>query len=219
MYRTVQSVKRAEPATARGQLAHKKILRAAADLIHAQGAKATSLDTLLAATRTGKSQFYHYFTSKEDLVRQVLAYQFHKLAQEQGALLERLDTWQGIERWFTFILNWQRRRHFLGGCPIGSLAAEMADYDDQLRTALAAAFDSWCGFLKRGLATMRSRGELRRDADPKALAEATFASIQGVILLSKTKKRAAPLQNALTGAMACLRFYAQQPSHARRMTK
>lgn len=59
---------------------------------------------------------------------------------------------------------------------------------------------------------MRARGELRRDADPRALAEATLASIQGGILLAKTKKNVEPLKNALAGAMACLRSYAQAPN-------
>ncbi len=210
----------AEALTDRGKQTRQKILATAAAMIHDQGVKATSVDAVLAGSGTGKSQFYHYFANKDDLVREVLAYQFNQLVREQGALLQRLDTWDGIEAWFNFIVEWQRRRRLLGGCPIGSLAAEMADCDDELRVALVGAFDSWESFLKRGLAAMQARGQLAPDADPDALAEATLAAIQGGILLAKTKKSLQPLRNALAGALACLHSFAlnhgERPSRIRR---
>ncbi len=198
----------AEARTDRGKQTRQKILAISAARIHDKGVKATSIDEVLAASGTGKSQFYHYFANKGDLVREVLAYQFNQLVREQGALLQRLDSWDGIGAWFEFIVEWQRRRRLLGGCPIGSLAAEMADCDDELRKALVGAFDSWESFLKRGLAAMQARGQLAPDADPDALAEATLAAIQGGILLAKTKKNLQPLRNALAGALASLRSYA-----------
>ena len=198
--------------TDRGKRTRLKILATAAAMIHDQGVQATSIDQLLAASGTGKSQFYHYFANKDDLIREVLGYQFNQLVREQGALLQRLDAWDGIEAWFEYIVGWQRRRRLMGGCPIGSLAAEMADSDDELRKALVGAFDSWESFLKRGLEVMKRRGELAPDADPAALAEATLAAIQGGILLAKTKKHLQPLRNALAGARTYLHSYARDHS-------
>lgn len=197
----------AEAVTDRGKRTRRKILATAAAMIHDQGIKATSIDDVLAASGAGKSQFYHYFASKDDLVKEVLAHQFNQLVRQQGRLLQRLDTWDGIQAWFEFIVEWQRRRRFLGGCPIGSMAAEMADGDDELRKALVEAFDSWESFLGQGLASMRARGELTARADPAALAEATLAAIQGGILLARTKKDVRPLRNALAGALASLQSY------------
>lgn len=202
----------AEALTDRGKQTRLKILATAAAMIHDQGVRATTIDEVLAASATGKSQFYHYFANKDDLVREVLAYQFNQLVREQGALLQRLDTWDGIAAWFEFIVEWQRRRRLVGGCPIGSLAAEMADCDDELRKAIVAAFDSWESFLRRGLEMMKRRGELASNADPEALAEATLAAIQGGILLARTKKHLQPLRNALAGARAYLRSYALDQS-------
>ena len=48
-----------------------RIIRAAADLFHKQGARSTSPDQVIEASRTGKGQFYHYFKSKEGLVHEV----------------------------------------------------------------------------------------------------------------------------------------------------
>lgn len=202
----------AEAVTDRGRRTRTRILATAAAMIHDQGIKATSIDDVLAASGAGKSQFYHYFANKDELVREVLAHQFNQLVRQQGRLLQRLDTWDGIQAWFEFIVEWQRRRRFLGGCPIGSMAAEMADYDEELRKALVGAFDSWESFLRQGLASMQARGELAARADPDALAEATLAAIQGGILLARTKKDVPPLRNALAGALASLQSYAHASS-------
>ncbi len=204
-----------EVMTERGKRSRQKIVATAATMIHDRGVRATTVDQVLAASGAGKSQFYHYFASKDALLREVLTYQFNQLVRAQGHLLQHLDTWPGIEAWFTFIVGWQRRRQLIGGCPIGSMAAELADSDRELRQLLAERFDEWESFLERGLRAMRTRGELSAAADPGALAEATLAAIQGGILLARTKKDLQPLRNALMGAMACLRSYRRASTEQR----
>lgn len=196
-----------QPKTVRGRRTRERILEAAATLFHKRGVRATSVDDVLAESGTGKSQFYHHFSSKALLIREVLAYQFRRLQEEQSPLLEHLDSWKGIRAWFDYIVRWQEGRGLLGGCPVGSLAAEMADWDDGLRAALAEAFRQWESFLARGLQAMQERGELRPEADAFALAEATLASIQGGILLARTKKDVQSIEHALVGALTYLRCF------------
>jgi AcrR family transcriptional regulator len=176
---------------------------------------ATSVDDVLAASGAGKSQFYHHFSNKAELVREVLGYQFQRLQEEQAPLLERLDTWDGIVAWFDYIVRWQEGRGLLGGCPVGSLAAEMADWDDDLRADLADAFRRWESVVAGGLRAMQGRGELRADADPDALAEAVVAAIQGGILLARTKKDVRSLENVLGGALDYLRGFRPAPARRR----
>lgn len=204
-----------QPKTGRGRRTRERILTTAAALFHERGVHATSVDDVLAASGAGKSQFYHHFSSKAELVREVLAYQFHRLQEEQASLLQRLDTWDGFAAWFDYIVRWQEGRGLLGGCPVGSLAAEMADWDDDLRADLAEAFRQWESVLARGLETMRGRGELRSDADPDALAEATLAAIQGGILLARTKKDVRSLEHVLDGVLAYLRSFRSAPTDGR----
>ena len=205
-----------QPKTARGKRTRERILTTAAALFHERGVHATSVDDVLAASGAGKSQFYHHFSSKPQLVREVLGYQFHRLQEEQAPLLEQLDTWEGFVAWFDYIVRWQGGRGLLGGCPVGSLAAEMADWDDDLRADLADAFRRWEAVVAAGLRTMRDRGELRSDADPDALAEAIVAAIQGGILLARTKKDVRSLENVLSGALAYLRGFRTAPTRGRR---
>ena len=56
----------------RGAETRLRIIRTAADLFHQQGARSTSPDEIIEASRTGKGQFYHYFKSKEGLIHEVL---------------------------------------------------------------------------------------------------------------------------------------------------
>lgn len=195
--------------TSRGRASRERILAAAAQLFHERGVHATSVDEVLAASGTGKSQLYHYFPSKTELVRAVLAYQLDRLMVVQRPLFERLDTWEGIEDWFAFVLDFHRSRDLLGGCPIGSLAAEMADWDDELRAALARAFSEWEAYLARGLEAMRARGDLRPDARPEVVAETTLAMMQGGILLATTKKDIGTLEATQGGILTYLRSFAQ----------
>jgi AcrR family transcriptional regulator len=60
-----------------------RIVAAAADLMLLGGVAETSLDAVLAATGTSKSQVYHYFANKDDLVLAVIAWQTERVLQSQ----------------------------------------------------------------------------------------------------------------------------------------
>jgi len=56
----------------------------AADLVYDRGVAGTSLDEVLAASRTSKSQLYHYFADKDGLVRAVIAEQLNYWNSKHG---------------------------------------------------------------------------------------------------------------------------------------
>ncbi len=196
-----------QPSTRRGTETKKHIVMCAARLIHERGVSATSVDDVLAASGAGKSQFYHYFDSKEQLVREVLRHNLECALAAQEPLLENLSTWKGIKMWLDALVDTHEAAGLFGGCRIGSLAAEMAERDEELRVAIAAAFASWESFLATGLEAMKARGALRATADPDVLAETTMAAIQGGYLLSTTKRDIRPMRNALAAAYAQLRSF------------
>jgi len=71
---------------------------AAADLMLLGGVAETSLDAVLAATGTSKSQLYHYFADKDDLVLAVIAWQTERVLQSQQPQLFALDSLAGLRR-------------------------------------------------------------------------------------------------------------------------
>ncbi|HEX2212153.1 MAG TPA: TetR/AcrR family transcriptional regulator, partial [Mycobacterium sp.] len=58
--------------TSRGAATRNRIILAAAELMHAQGVAATTIDEVLAASATSKSQFYQHFEDKSELVYEAI---------------------------------------------------------------------------------------------------------------------------------------------------
>ncbi len=201
-----------EPKTRRGQESRERIIAAAATLMFTQGVRGTSLDDVMAATGVSKSQLYHYFADKGDLVRAVIARQTLRVFDAQRPLLDALDSWDAIAGWFDTLTQLQEEGGCVGGCPLGSLASELVDRDEDARGDLVGSFDTWQGYMARGLERMRSRGELAVVADPLVLATATMASIQGGLLLTQIHKSARPLRLALDAAFIYLRTFAATPT-------
>ena len=99
--------------------------------------------------------------------------------------------------------------------PLFDLASELADHDEASRVALVSSFDQWEGYLIEGLTAMQTRGELRKDADPAELAVAVMTSLQGGLLLAKTRKTTQPLQIALRTAFSYVRSFASSEEEHR----
>ena len=196
-----------QPPTARGAAVRERIVDATADLVFARGVARTSLDDVRAATATSKSQLYHYFRDKDDLIRAVIDRQTQRVLDAQRSDLETLDSFEGLQRWRDHIVAFQQKRKGVGGCPVGSLANELSDTSDTARTDLVNSFAQWQSYLETGLSLMRDRGDLRPDADPRDLATALMAALQGGLLLAKTSRSARPLQLALDMALAHIHTY------------
>lgn len=195
-----------EPRTGRGRASRERIVERAAELIADRGVAATSLDEVLAAAGAGKSQLYHYFRGRDELVAaavglrcaQVLA----GLTQALGAVGSLAELEQALAG---FVAGFEQLG--LPGCPIGSLAAEVAERNEDARLQTAAAFDAWEQLFAGALERMRERGELRADASSAVLATALLASIEGGMLLSQTRKDPASLHIAVEAALAQVRTY------------
>jgi len=186
--------------TTRGAATRARIVAGAAELIYTHGVAGTSLDDIMAATSTSKSQLYHYFTGKDALVLDVIRSQLAQVIAGQEVPLHELRSWAGFQRWCDHVVAATRVTSGVGGCRLGSLASELANRSEPARQLLAGCFAEWEGHLSEGFSTMRDEGELSVDADPEALATAVMAALQGGLLLSQTARVAHPLELAMTMA-------------------
>lgn len=196
------------PATAKGRATRERILQAAAELVAEKGAAGMSLDDVRARTGASRSQLYHYFEDRDDLVRGVIGVTADAVIDAQGDLLHHLDTWAGIDRWLDSHVHGQIERQAVGGCPIGCLVGQLAEHDPGARAAIAEGFDRWEAHLRNGLARMKAQGKLRKDADPAALATATMASLEGGLLLTQVRRDPRQVRIALDAARTYLRLAA-----------
>ena len=195
-----------QPRTGRGRASRERIVERAAELFAERGVTATSLDEVLAAAGAGKSQLYHYFRGRDELVEAAVglrcAQVLSELTQALGAVASLAELEQALAG---FADGYEQMG--LPGCPIGSLAAEVAERNDGARRQTAAAFDAWERLFAGALERMRGRGELRADASPAALATALLASIEGGMVLSQTRKDPASLRIAVEAGLAQVRTY------------
>ncbi len=189
-----------EPKTARGRATRDRVVEAAATLVRQRGAAAVSLEDVEGCAGVGRSQLYHYFTDREDLIRAAAATTVEHVLARSGERLDALDTLAGIDRWFDDTIAATEQRGGAGGCPIGSLVSQLGEHDDQTRAILVQAFARWQAPLIAGLTRMRQRGELRAGTDVLGLADAIMAALQGGLLLAQVHRDALPLRRALAGA-------------------
>ncbi|MCP2317739.1 transcriptional regulator, TetR family [Nocardia amikacinitolerans] len=194
-----------DPKTTRGRATRERIIERAADLIAERGVDATSLDVVRAASGASKSQLYHYFSDRDDLVAAAVEYRCGQVLDELTRLLGRvvsLDELTGALDGFIGVYE-----QTAAGCPIGTLASEVADRNEGARRQVAAAFDAWERLFADAIARMVERGELRADADPATLATGLLASLEGGLLLGHARRDPASLRVAVTAGLTLLRSY------------
>ncbi|QSM75985.1 TetR/AcrR family transcriptional regulator [Mycobacteroides abscessus subsp. massiliense] len=180
------------PATAHGRRTRAAIVDAAAQMMYQKGVAATSLDDILAASSTGKSQLYHYFKDRSDLVKAVVERQTELVLAAQPTL-SQIDSMEGIERWAQAILANHEVPGGPFGCPLGSMAAELKN-DPAYQPALAA-----------GLTRMQDRGHLDRHEDPHRLAATVLATLQGGMLMGRATMDITVLRDSLEMALDSIR--------------
>lgn len=196
-----------QPITERGRQTRQRIVDAAAQVVAEKGALAASLDDVGARAGASRSQLYHYFDNKTDLLRAVAEATNDVVLGAQADLFVALDTWNGLVSWVDAIVAIQGQGGGPRGCPIANLLCQLGERDDGIRAVIAEGFDRWEAHIRAGLAAMVASGELRGEADPGWLAASTLASLQGGLVLAQARRDPQPLRKALDGALALIALY------------
>jgi TetR/AcrR family transcriptional repressor of nem operon len=192
-----------------------QILEVATRLVAAQGYHRTALDDVLRESGTGKGNFYHYFRSKEDLGYAILDRLLERLeARTLGPIFRsgHEAPLAQIEAFLDALLAAQRARNCMGGCPLGNLAAELADAHEGFRRRLAQGFERWRECLGGALARAQAAGTLAPDVEPDGLARFLVAGIEGAILLAKVQKDIRIMEGCVTELRRHLALYRRDPA-------
>jgi TetR/AcrR family transcriptional repressor of nem operon len=181
--------------TRKGEATRSRIVDAAAELIFQQGVAGTTIEEVRDRAQVSSSQLYHYFDDKPALVRAVIELQADRAIGVQDQFdLSSLD---GLREWRDFVVNHNRDKGGLGGCPVGSLGSALAETEPEARTVVAAAFKRWEASIMAGLLRMHALGRLAPEADPRQLAMALLAALEGGLLLAQIQRDPEPLAAAL----------------------
>jgi AcrR family transcriptional regulator len=189
----------------KGESTRLRIVRAAADLFHRQGIRATSPDEIIEASSTGKGQFYHYFRNKEGLIHEVLLYHLEAIRSGSAPVAYEVETWADLERWFAAHIELQKQFGMARGCPFGTAANEITESDELLRQDLALIFTVIEEKLANFFAAEKARGRIAADADATTLARYCIATIQGAMLLGKVSRDSAAVEAVVSEALVHLK--------------
>jgi TetR/AcrR family transcriptional repressor of nem operon len=141
---------------------------------------------------------------KPDLVVAVIERQVEQVLDAQQPQLGEIDSFPSLHAWLDLSVQLHATADDALRCPLGALAAELAEADPDARASLGAGFDQWTTLIAEGLSRMQAAGELDPAADARRLARSALASYHGGLLLAQIEGSVAPLRAAMDGAAAAL---------------
>ena len=173
-----------------------EIIRKGAELIHAQGFKATGLQQILQTAGIPKGSFYFYFKSKEDFGLEIIDYFSaiingiftRYLSDKKIVPLKRL------EKLFDFFEAAFQKNDSALGCPIGNLSLELADTNERLRVHLAGVIEMLIAQIELCLQEAKRDKSLPASLNTANAARFIFHGFEGSVLHMKVVKSIEPFR-------------------------
>jgi AcrR family transcriptional regulator len=174
-----------------------RLIQSAQYLFWERGFAGTSMSELLAHAEVNSGSFYHFFDSKEALLRAVLEGYLHLLrpmvVDPAFASVE-----EPLGRIFAILAGYRQR--ILGtdckyGCPLGRLALEIDPENAPAHDLIARNFQGWIEAVRECLAQMKD--SLPADTDRDALATYVLVVMEGGVMLSRSYRSVEPFDRAV----------------------
>ncbi len=196
--------------------ARERLILAARDVIYAHSYEAATVDELCAVSGVSKSSFYHFFSSKQDLLLVALESQWQRYKEKIliPAFSNHLAPHEQLARFFDLVLELQQTQKqtdgHMRGCPLGNLTLEMSTQDELIRQCVDRFFREWLTYIERMLCEAKAQGLVPASLDTAAAAEALLAYFEGVILLAKGRNDPALIQTLYTGSLALIHYQGER---------
>ena len=174
-----------------------RLINSARYLFWERGYAGTSMADLLAHADVNSGSFYHFFESKEALLREVLEgylYALRPMVVDPAFAL----TDEPIERIFAILAGYRDRilqTECRYGCPLGRLALEMDPENRPAHKLIAENFRGWIGAVRECIDQVKPR--LPKNTDPEALATYVLAVMEGGVMISRSYGSVEPFDRAV----------------------
>jgi TetR/AcrR family transcriptional repressor of nem operon len=173
-----------------------EIIRKGAELIHAQGFKATGLQQILQTVGIPKGSFYFYFKSKEDFGLEIIDYFSaiingiftRYLSDKKTPPLKRL------EKLFEYFEAAFQKSGYSLGCPIGNLSLELADTSERLRVHLVDVIETLIAQIELCLKEAKRDKSIPASLNTADTARFIFHGFEGAVLHMKVVKSIEPFR-------------------------
>jgi TetR/AcrR family transcriptional repressor of nem operon len=182
-----------------------RMMNAALDLFHRFGVNGTSVDQVLQKSKTGKSQFTHYFGTKDGMVGSVIQHLHQLIETGQTPTGYELKSWRDFENWFQTYIDFQESVGCERSCPMGTIGGDLPNENKRARRDVLE-FLEWS---RRKLTTFftekKSAGELVPESRPQELADFCISIMQGGMLLTKMRRDTVMFKNSSLQAIKYIR--------------
>jgi TetR/AcrR family transcriptional regulator, transcriptional repressor for nem operon len=163
-----------------------RLIDSARYLFWERGYAGTSMADLLDHAKVNSGSFYHFFESKEALLREVLEGYLFALRPMivDPAFAKTSDP---VERIFAILAGYRERILLTDskyGCPLGRLALEIDPENRPAHALIAKNFQGWIGAVRECIEELKPR--LPRNTDLDALATYVLAIMEGGVMLSRS---------------------------------
>ena len=192
--------------------ARERLIEAARNVIPARNYETVSVDELCAAAGVTKSSFYHFFSSKQDLVLAALDSQWQWFERTHLApiFLDQSPPHERILRFFELTLEKQQAQKqssgHMVGCPAGNLTLEMSNVDELIRARVEQFFRGWLAYIERMLDEAKAWGSVPATLDAAVTAQALLAYFEGVMLLAKGRNDPSLLHTLRMGTLSLMQY-------------
>lgn len=190
--------------TPKGQATRQRIVEGAAAEIRERGVADTTLDDIMARTRTSKSQLFHYFPDgKDQLLLAVAEHEAHMVLQDQQPYLGQLTSWAAWQRWRDAVVD--RYRSQGQHCPLAVLMSQIGRTTVGAQAVTSTLIAKWHGEIAAGVRHMKADGEVAHAVDADRVAAALLAGVQGGVGIMLATGDLSYLEAALDNGIASLR--------------
>lgn len=177
-----------------------RLIEATQELLWERGYVGTSPKAIQQRAGAGQGSMYHHFAGKPDLALAAVLRTSAEMRETAARLLDGPGS--AYERISAYLL---REREVLRGCPVGRLTM---DPDVVASDALRAPVDETIGWLRGRLAEILQegldRGEFSPGIEPREVAAAVVATVQGGYVLARASGSSAAFDSAVRGLLSLL---------------
>jgi TetR/AcrR family transcriptional regulator, lmrAB and yxaGH operons repressor len=171
--------------------ARQRAVSTTARLLQEQGYAHTGVTQILEESGAPKGSFYYHFPQgKEQLAIEALRASGEQVAEGLSRLAEQSETPAVlVDRFIRAEAKALKASGYRQGCPIATVALEMASESDAIQEVCKAVLANWIGIFRAHFAPHVGPAQAR------PLAEHTVMCLEGALLLSRVRRSISPLRH------------------------